>query len=139
VAGLVVVISFLIQIFVVRGRGGGGEGEGCVLLTNDDVTFDFVFHDVEQCLRYIALIYVLAMFDEMILEYQLMVDKSSWLAFWFLFDAKYEMMNLFLMRRWQFNMLALYYEYPLDSEVIVLDNYIFIFTLAYIDTTSIHT
>jgi hypothetical protein len=60
---------------VVRGRGGGGEGG--VLLTNDDVTVDFVVHDVEQCLRYIALIYVLAMFDEMILEYQLMVDKSS--------------------------------------------------------------
>lgn len=29
------------------------------LLTNADGTVDFDFHDVEQCLRYIALIYVL--------------------------------------------------------------------------------
>jgi len=52
---------------VVRGGGGGGR-EGGVLLINDDVRVDFVFHDVEQCLRYIALIYVLEMFDEIILE-----------------------------------------------------------------------
>lgn len=42
---------------------GGGRGAGGVLLTNDDGTVGFVFHDVEQCLRYIALIYVLEMFD----------------------------------------------------------------------------